>query len=541
MGDNNAGAVLIRALHLPLRDVHDLCATGDVDYLIEFAKDEAHRASAGLGRPHSAARKATSPVRRAEYLQGSKVAELKEKEAEERELAARKKRREEIIRRRKAEAEADSRDAAGGDYQQSEGGSSHAEIAAASRATEAGAAADDEDGNEGEERNKLKNNSNPELNVSVGAGCTQKDWVPIDTVFPRPRLGKTATAASEEAAFNTVGLGVVSVRDLVNFRDEHGLLPIHTASVFGQGRVIDFLLTHGADIESAVPGTLQRPLHLAVLNGHHALARRLVEEHNADPGALTAEFELPLTIARRHRAAELELYFKEKCRERIASKDSLRAAFNGELLFFAYHAQCDSDGGKKCFTEDFVAARPKDKAPSAAAGATGCAVSLEALIRDPMSTPLDIAIASIGNDAVLSNEQRTFKVIAEILLRGKYFDLNDLRESSGTAVTPLYLAVSCPTREGISLLLKYGADPRVASVSVSAPTKILKLTLAEAEAKVVFEDFYKTRDDVPFADRSEYVITVTGLREKWRRAKRALERAIDREEALAAAAGQEGQ
>lgn len=537
MADNPAPQ-LIRALKLPLRDVHDLCSTGDLEYLVAFAKDEEHRLQQGLGRAYSPSRKPTAPIRRAEFIQSSKIAEEARKLAEEKEERARKKKKELLKQKRKEAAEAEARlDSGGDDYADSQDGGNSAREDHL-RSTQP-AAQDDEESVISTELERIQQRERALKNplLSSGAGAKDQDKVPTDRVFPRPRLGQTQAAATEDAIFNTVGLGVVTVHDLINFRDEHGFLPIHTACIFGQSDIVDFLIQHGADIESEAPNTLYRPLHLAVLNGHDHLARRLVETYNADPGCLTSKFELPLTIAKRRRAAVEQLYYKEKCLQRLKSSNALEAAKNGDVLFFAYHIECDDDQGKEVFTNEklYAAGRPTGKAPESSPGAS--AISVETVIRDPVATPLDVALACIPSTS-RAVEVKNHLLIVKLLLNGKYYNLNELRESP-IATTSLYLAVSIPVaREAIKLLLNGGgADPRVASTFNAASNQIIKLMLAEAEAKLIFDETYSTRDDVEFSERQEFVNKVTELRTKWKTATFKLQKALDREEMLAAAEG----
>lgn len=541
---DNIGATLIRALKLPLRDVHDICSTGDLEYLQAFALDEEHRAEKGLGRAHSPSRKPTAPVRRAEILQGSKVAEKLEAIREKKELKNRQKKREAAKQRRLDEEAAEARGESGADGggDESEGGSQGPLTPRQDLlSTNAGGADGYDDEHEVRTESQISESAvRKNLLLSSGKGAKKEDAVDYERVFPRPRLGQTQLAATEDAIFNTVGLNVVSMDDLINFRDEHGFLPIHTACIFGHYNVVQFLLSHGADIESEAPKTLYRPLHLAVLNGHDALARKLVDVHSADPGAMTANFELPLTIARSRRAAVEQLYYKDKCAARIRSHDALEAAKNGDVLFFSYHAECDDDHGKAVFTDNgknaFVKSRPKDKAPESTAG--GHSFSVEHVIRESVCTPLDVAIASISSSPIdnkITTESKNFFRIAQILLRGKYFALNEPRESS-IATTTLYLAVTLPVaREAISLLLEHGADPRVASTFSAAASHIIKLIVGEAEAKTIFDETYATRDEVDFMDRQDFILKVAELRAKWKMASHKLKKALEREEAINAA------
>lgn len=552
MSDNNQGAILIRALKLPLRDVHDVCSTGDVEYLVAFAQDESHRAEKGLGRAHSPSRKTTAPIRRAEILQASKVAEKAAKIAEKKELRARQKRKDAAKERRLAEADAENRvdsraDAYSEDGIDSEDGgkspkNDHNNNAAA---VGGGATADDHDQNEDEVRTTDSQISEAAIKnplLASGAGATDADKVSHLQVFPRPRLGQTQAAATEEAIFNTVGMAVVSMHDLINYRDEHGFLPIHTACVFGHVNIVEFLVEHGADIESQVPRTLYRPLHLAVLNGHDFLARKLVEAFNADPGALTAKFELPLTIAARRRAAVEQLFYKEKCFTRIRSKNALEAAKDGDVLFFAYHIEVDEDKGKKLFTDDAASwahsrSEKNNQRQHHAAAAEGV-VTAESIFQDAVSNPLDVAIASCTQAAISqlgADASSPFFIIAKLLLTGKYYNVNELRESS-VATTTLYMACSIPvSREAIKLLLDSkisDADPRIASTFNAAPNQIIKLMLSEAEARMIFDETYATRDAIEFSDREDFIVKVAELRMKWKMASHKLKKALEREEVM---------
>ena len=90
--------------------------------------------------------------------------------------------------------------------------------------------------------------------------------------------------------------------ELINAYAPDGFQPLGLAAFFGHIDLVEFLLKHGAEVNSASHNSMRvMPLHSAIANRHSAIAKLLLD-HGADVNATQADDFTPL-----HEAAQNDL------------------------------------------------------------------------------------------------------------------------------------------------------------------------------------------------------------------------------------------
>lgn len=299
-------------------------------------------------------------------------------------------------------------------------------------------------------------------------------------------------AAASVGAENVLDATVATTEQLVTFADRFGNTALHVAAAYGHYRVCLLLLDHGADVNSVTASGLT-PLHVAASHGHTRLVQLFL-----DRGALVSIFskryELPLQGVIRGRFSDIEVILRPLTETVSTSTSALEAAAAGDVLYLLLHRETDPDKGEALFS-----------------------------LKDEQTG--DNMLHIVGKVGEFKESHADF-VRAVLDLKLLPVDSLNLKRQ-----TPLVCAARANNEELIKILLQYGANSLI-STDVEDPTRtalsycsdnFLKVTLDAVERKQEFDQTYATRNEIPFADRPEYVENVKALKKRADEAKQTME------------------
>jgi len=113
--------------------------------------------------------------------------------------------------------------------------------------------------------------------------------------------GKTALLYAVETGSFPLVTAILKHKPNTEVRNRDGYTPLLLASLKGDAKVVEALIQAGANVNARFARGDWPALHRAVMNRHKSLVELLLT-NGADPNAITASGEAPLTLARQKRA-----------------------------------------------------------------------------------------------------------------------------------------------------------------------------------------------------------------------------------------------
>jgi len=86
-------------------------------------------------------------------------------------------------------------------------------------------------------------------------------------------------------------------------KDSYGYTPLHYAARGGFLKIVELLLSSGADVMATTKASMSTPLHRAATTKHHNIVSLLLR-HNADPCCQDIDGNTPLHIAVKNKRIE---------------------------------------------------------------------------------------------------------------------------------------------------------------------------------------------------------------------------------------------
>ena len=306
------------------------------------------------------------------------------------------------------------------------------------------------------------NDNEPKLHIAAARGnLTLLQELPLETnINEKDSLEKTALFWATENGHERVVEYLLTHGAEVNAADKNGLTPLLIAAQNDHERVVEYLLTHGAEINAADKNGMT-PLYIAAQNGHERVVEYLLT-HGAKINAIDKNGITPLWMATLNgHERTIEYLLEYKAEVNVATNNGttplMVAALNGHEdvveYLLAYKAEVNAANKNHGATPLLIAAQNGHER------VVECLLTHGAKIN---------AIDKNGITPLMTAVQNGHERVVECLLtHGAEINVAD-----NDGATPLFMATLNDHERVVEYLLAYKAEVNVATNNGTTPLLI---------------------------------------------------------------------